>query len=387
MYKRLFVAARKHYFIFGPRSVGKSTWLKQEYVRRTLYINLLKTSEHLRYAQHPELIHEMVATGQYRHVIIDEIQRMPHLLNDVHDLIADQGDKIQFVLTGSSSRKLKKADTNLLAGRAVTRYFYPLVAPEYSYHPRDLDNILKFGTLPDVRKQAHEKDQGEILEAYTDTYLKEEIKEEALVRKLEPFVRFLTVAALMNGQKLNLSNIARDAAVKRTAVDGHFEILRDTLICHALPAWKMKARVKEVAGPKLYFFDTGVVRALAGRIYAPLDSAEKGFLFETMMINEIRAYLSYASRKGKLSYWGTPAGSEVDLIYSFNGKNIGMEFKSAPRWRAEFSAPLAELLQEKVLTRACAVYGGKEMLVSHGVTVYPPDRFLDALWSHQILDL
>lgn len=388
MYKRLFTPPKKHYFLFGPRSTGKSTWLKSQY-QGAFIVNLLKTSELLKYSQNPSLFNETVRGFAGKTVVVDEIQRMPSLLTEVHDLISDIGTQKQFVLTGSSARKLKQSGVDLLAGRALTRHFFSLVSEEFEFSSGNfevqLENVLRFGTLPEVRTAESEQEQGETLEAYAGTYIKEEIQQEALIRKLEPFSRFLQVAALMNGQRLNLSNIAREAEVKRPSVNGYFEVLEDTLIAFKLPAWQPKAKVKEVALPKYYFFDPGVVRALSGQIWKPLNDIERGFLLETFLLNEIRACVSYRSLRGTMAYWATPSGSEIDFVWGGQDGEIGVEIKSGRKWRSENHRSLEELLSAKSLKRAYGVYLGKEVLKIGKIEVLPVAEFLRRLWAGEIV--
>ena len=194
--------------------------------------------------------------------------RLPSVLNEVHALIAEHGNNYRFALSGSSARNLKRLDVNLLAGRAINRRFFPLIADELDYHC-DPDRVLRLGLLPQI--QAETDYAIEALEAYVGNYIREEIQQEALVRNLESFARFLEVAALMNGQIVNVAGIARDAAVARPTVQGYFATLVDTLIGFWLPAWRKRAKAKEVASPKFHLFDPGVARALAGRLREPLD--------------------------------------------------------------------------------------------------------------------
>ena len=246
----------------------------------------------------------------------------------MHGLIADHGARYRFALSGSSARKLRRLDVNLLAGRAINRTFFPLTSAELDFR-FDVDDVLQFGMLPSVRSEP--RHAIDILEAYSANYIKEEIQQEALVKNLDSFTRFLEIAALINGQVANTSGIARDAGVPRPTVQRYFEVLTDTLIGVWLPAWRPRAKVKEVAHPKFYFFDTGVVRALLQRLREPLEAAERGHMLETLVLHELRAAISIATVGGTIAYWRTPSGSEVDFIH--------LELPSSPPPIAPARAP------------------------------------------------
>lgn len=286
-----------------------------------------------------------------------------------------------FALSGSSARKLKRLDVNLLAGRAIKRQFLPLTASELDYD-LDLDGVLRFGLLPQVRA---ERDQAiDILDAYVANYVREEILQEALVRNLESFARFLEVAALMNGQVVNVAGIARDAAVARPTVQGCLATLQDTLIGVWLPAWRRRARVKEVASPKFYLFDGGVARALAGRLREPLDGLERRFLLETWMLHELRVAMASLNTGGQLQYWRTPSGTEVDFVWTRGGRAVGIEVKSSSTWRPEYSTALKGLVAQGlvaqgVVKHAHGIYTGTAQRKDGPVRVWPVLSFLREL--------
>ena len=252
---------KRSFFLFGPRGAGKSTWIRHavdavktfDLLSEELYQRLLVTPG----AFAAEL--RVVEAGSW--VVVDEIQRIPALLNEVHRFIEER--QLRFVLSGSSARRLKQAGVNLLAGRAVRRYMHPFV-PEEIGDSFSLDAALRFGTLPIVWDQADDRDREETLRAYAQLYLKEEIQAEALVRDLPAFARFLPVAALCHGQTINVSSLARDAGVARTTVAGYLGILEDTLLCFQLAGCEPRLRVKERKHPKLYWADPGIVRAVRG---------------------------------------------------------------------------------------------------------------------------
>ena len=379
----------KSFFLLGPRGTGKSTFLRATYPDAR-WFNLLRNSELLRLMQDPDLFRkEVEALQPGSWVVVDEIQRYPALLNEVHDLLSTrrkgQG-QYKFVLTGSSARKLKRSGVNLMAGRAVQRRMFPFVSAEVGNFK--LDVALQFGMLPDCWLSENDLERVDFLESYLDTYLREEIKEEALVRKLEPFSRFLKVAAITNGQQSNLGGIARDAGVSRPTVQGYFDVLVDTLIGFWLPAWRPKAKIKETVHPKFYFFDAGVVRALAGRLRAPLSEAETGSQLETVIVNEIRAYLSYAQLGGALSFWRTPHRTEIDLIYENprdSKGNVGFEIKSSARWKSEYASAMHDLIKQGTLAQGHGIYLGEHALKDGAVQVHSVSEFLKKLWAGEIL--
>jgi len=382
MYTRLLPLPERTFFLFGPRGTGKTTWLRAKLPQAT-WFDLVRTQELLRLMRDPGLLRQSVeALPKGSWVVIDEVQKVPALLDEVHGLIADHGARYRFALSGSSARKLRRLDVNLLAGRAINRTFFPLTAAELEFR-FDVDDVLRFGMLPSVRSEpAHAID---ILEAYAANYIKEEIQQEALVKNIDSFTRFLEIAALMNGQVVNTTGISRDAAVARPTVQRYFEVLTDTLIGAWLPAWRPRAKVKEVAHPKFYFFDTGVVRAVLQRLREPLEGAERGHLLETFVLHELRAAISIANIGGTLAYWRTPSGSEVDFVWTRGSKSVGIEVKASTTWRSEFGVSLEEMRADRVVQRAFGVYLGREALKRKNVDVLPLVEFLRRLAAGDVL--
>jgi predicted AAA+ superfamily ATPase len=225
----------------------------------------------------------------------------------------------------------------------------------------------------------------DILDAYVGTYLREEIQQEALTKDVTAFARFLQVAALCNGQRVNVAGVARDAGVARPTVARYFEVLVDTLIGFWLPAWRPRARIKEVQHPKFFLFDTGVARGLAGRLREPLEAAERGPLSETLVLHELRAAVNRQNLGGTFSYWRTPSGSEVDFVWERAERRVGIEVKAATQWRKEHGNALADLLAAGSLTAAFAVYRGERRLQDRGITVLPVLEFARELTAGRIL--
>ena len=382
MFTRRLELPERSFFLLGPRGTGKTTWLRGV-LPSALWFDLLRTTTFLELSQQPERFRQQIeAQPRGRWVVIDEVQRLPALLNEVHALIAERGRAYRFALSGSSARKLRRLDVNLLAGRAINRQCLPLTAAEMDFDV-DVEHVLRFGLLPQVRSDPEYAI--DTLDAYVSNYLREEIQQEALVRRLDTFARFLQVAALMNGQVSNLAGVARDASVARPTVQGYFETLIDTLIGVWLPAWQRRAKVKEAAGPKFYLFDCGVARALAGRLREPVDGLERGFLLETWILHELRATIAYEGLGGELRHWRTPSGSEVDFIWTRAKRAVGIEVKAATHWRREFGGPLKALIEDGVVQSGFGVYTGGTELKDGPLRVLPLKKFLTELTRGNVL--
>ena len=382
MFTRQLTLPERSFFLLGPRGTGKTTWLRQV-LPKALWFDLLRTQTFLSLSHQPEWFRQQVeARPRGSWVVVDEIQRLPALLNEVHALIAEHGRDYRFALSGSSARKLKRLDVNLLAGRAINRQFFPLTSAELG-HRFELDQVLRFGLLPQI--QSDPEFATDSIEAYVSNYLREEIQQEALVKRLDSFARFLQVAAVMNGQVVNVTGIARDAAVARPTVQGYFETLTDTLIGFWLPAWQRRAKVKEVASPKFYLFDPGVARALAGRSREPLDGSERGFLLETWVLHELRAAVACQNLGGDLRYWRTPSGSELDFIWTRGARAVGIEVKAAATWRSEFSTTLKGLIADGIIKKGFGIYTGTAELKDGPVRVLPLKTFFKELTDGNVL--
>lgn len=385
MFTRVLPLPSRSFFLLGPRGTGKTTWLRQRLPKARWY-DLLEDRELVRLLRDPsELRAEVESLPQGSWVVIDEVQRVPRLLDVVHQVLSKSArPKVSFALTGSSARKLRRQDVNLLAGRALLRTFFPLTASELEFR-LDPARVLETGLLPTMWTEDDRTVRAELLEAYRDTYLTQEIRAEAAVRSLEGFTRFLEVAALMNGQVVNVSSIARDAAVARQTVQSYFEVLTDSLLATWLPAFRPKARVRETAHPKLYCFDSGVARSLARRTRLPLESTERGPLLETWVLHELRAWLQLSGRGGELAYWRTPSGVEVDFVWSHGKKHVAIEVKASERWRSEDSRGLEALEGELGLDGAIGVYLGERALKVGPVEVLPVLDFARRLSAGDLL--
>jgi uncharacterized protein len=389
MFTRTLKLPNQSFFLFGPRGTGKSSWLRSVLPDACWY-DLLLEREYLKLLSNPDiLIQEVAAIAEKGSawVVLDEIQRLPKLLNSVHSLIFQYERNLKFALSGSSARKLKRNEANLLAGRAVTRSMLPLTLKEMDYGI-PIDNILRYGGLPRIATLVSDGDVGaaeDVLESYVVTYLREEIQQEALTRNLDSFARFLKIAAIMNGQITNFAQTASDAAVARQTATGHFQLLCDTLVGVLLPSWQPRAKVRERAHPKFYFFDPGVVRALSGRLREPLDSAEKGRLFETWILHELRAWINSSRSGGELSYWRTASDVEVDFIWQRGENVIAFEVKSAKEWRSAYSNSIKNLSASAKISAAYGIYDGERERLDGPVRVMPVKRFLADLYAGNII--
>ena len=331
MFKREINPAKtKSFFLFGPRQTGKSTFVKSLLTPRDLYIDLLPRRAFLNYAKAPGKVREEILAHleQYSDplCIIDEIQKIPSLLDEVHELIESKG--IRFILTGSSSRKLRRGGANLLAGRAYTYRLFPLTFSEMGDR-FSLDKALKIGTLP-VLWESRNEDPFEFLRSYTETYLKEEVAAEGLVRDIGPFAQFLDIAAANDGETVNFNNIARECSVSSKTVRQYYQILEDTFLAIKLPAWTRSERRRLVSHPRYYFFDPGVTNALSHTLGYSVNSRILGRRFEQFVICQITAFIHYKRLDVQLYYWRTNHGAEVDvLVCTGNRIKCALEIKSS----------------------------------------------------------
>ncbi len=382
MFPRSLQPPRGSFFLFGARGTGKSTWIRVHFPD-ALVVNLLATDLMLRYERDPaELRREVLAVPRTRWIVLDEVQRVPRLLDEVHLLIEEHGYK-RFALTGSSARKLKRGAANLLAGRAVVRNLFPLSTAEmnFSIPPAQL---MHFGSMPLSVNAEDDEAREEFLRAYVSTYLSEEIKAEGLVRELGGFSRFLQVAALAAGRRTNVSGLARDAGVSRETARGYFEVMVDTLIGHWLPAYRPRARIKEVALPKFYWFDPGVLVAAAGGFDQPLPADWDGVLLEHLILHEMRSRMHYQRVRGSIGYWATPSGSEVDFVFWHGTDVVAIEVKHAREFRREYRKGLAAFM-EGHRARSYVVYRGDRELLVDGTRVLPLEIFLRRLHAGEII--
>ncbi len=360
--------ARKSHFLLGPRQTGKTTLIRRALPRARVY-DLLDHAVFLDLSQRPGRILEDL-TPDDDIVAIDEIQRLPLLLNEVHRIIEERG--VRFLLTGSSARKLRRGGVNLLGGRARTKVLHPLTWMELGGH-FDLARAVSRGTLPSIY---FSDDPDADLRAYTGTYLQEEVVAEGATRNIPAFGRFLHVAALANATIVNFTNVANDAQTPRTTVYEYFGILRDTLVLFEVPAWRQSVRRKPLASSKYYFFDIGVASALQGRRPRP-GTPEFGLAFETWLLHELRSWIDYRSGED-LRHWRSTSGFEVHFIL---GDHTAIEVKGKANVSPGDLKALRALAEEEKLRRYLCVCLEPRRRRVGGVDVLPYGEFLEALWS------
>ena len=372
--RRFLSAPRDHFFLFGPRGTGKSTWLKQT-LPDAVFLDFLKPATLRMFQPHPERFREFVdAHPKARTFVVDEVQRVPAILDVVHSLI-EEHRKVRFVLTGSSARKLRKAGVDLLAGRALKLSMHPFLAAELG-DAFSLDRALRNGLLPVV---AGAKSATATLAAYLDLYIREEVVQEGLVRSLDPFARFLEAATFSHGSQLVSTDIARDCQVGRTTVDGYLKILEDLMIGVRLPVFSKRAKRELVAHEKFYFFDCGVFRAL--RPKGPLDRPSEidGAALEGLVFQHLRAWNDCSGAPDSLGYWRTRAGVEVDFVLYGERDFAAIEVKNAAVLRPDDFAGLKSFREDYPEARPVLLYRGEERFLSDGILVLPVEDFLRAL--------
>lgn len=375
------------FFLFGPRGVGKTTLLKTLFPpQNTQYYDLLDFGLEEKLVAQPGRFSQMIDSlgADIRWVIIDEVQRLPWVLNEVHRQIEKNKQRF-FCLTGSSARKLKRGQANLLAGRAFVYHLHPLTPAELADR-FDLNETLEVGTLPKIYDFQNRGDKKQFLNAYAQTYLREEVFSEGIVRRLPEFRKFLIVAAQQNGQLINWSNIARDVGVDAKTVQSYFQILEDTLVGTLLYPYAKSIRKQQHKHPKFYFFDTGIKRALSGELEHDLaaGSDEFGRAFEHFCYLEIVRRNDYLRKDYRLSFFSTP-DTEIDLMIERGGQDlIFVEIKSTDQVREGQIRPLNKIVGEVKKSRGIVLC--RENLprkVSGNVTVYPWLKGIDAIFGFE----
>ncbi len=371
-------ASTESVFLWGARQTGKSTLLSTLFPK-AIYYDLLKSEVFGRLLSRPSLLREeLLLQDQSRIVIIDEVQKLPALLDEVHWLMTHTD--FRFVLCGSSARKLKRCGANTLGGRALKNVLYPFVSAEIPDF--DLVHAVNYGMLPRHYLAA---DPWKRLQAYVSVYLREEIAAEALVRNLQTFSRFLEVAALSDSEMINYRNIASDCGIRASSVKGYFEILYDTLIGYRLPAYSKVMKRRVIQTPKFYFFDVGIVNYLTKRRNLLPGSGDFGHAFEHLVIQELFAYRGYNEDKIDLSYWRTASGYEVDAI--IGDAQVAVEIKSVTQITSRHLRGLKAFKEEYPKARLIAVSLDPAPRLMNGVEIYPAKDFLRLLWSRKIINL
>lgn len=365
------LTSKTNYFLFGPRSTGKSFLIKTQ-LPGVLVIDLLEDSIYEQLQRRPESLSELIEKPE-QVVVIDEIQKLPKLMDEVHRLIEKK--RIRFLLTGSSARKLRRQGGNMLGGRAREAHLFPLTWYELG-RKFNLLKYLNFGGLPII----YDSDEPiEDLKAYCKNYLTEEIKMEAAVRNYDRFVRFLESMALSNGQELNYEGLSSDCGVPARTIEGHIEVLKDTLIGFELMPFTRTSKRKAITRSKFYFFDTGVAHFLGQKLPLNEGAIDLGIAFELFIINEVRAYLSYSKKNHSLCYWRSRQ-HEVDLII---GKSLAIEIKMSKNFKPEFLNGLEALREENLIKEYLVVGRFPQQGISNLIGYMGYEVFLNKLWTHQ----
>ncbi|OGT53427.1 MAG: ATPase [Gammaproteobacteria bacterium RIFCSPHIGHO2_12_FULL_42_13] len=378
---RSFNEPEQSYFLSGPRGTGKSTLITHRHPN-ALIINLLSPSEKQSFFATPEKLLEIVrATSNGHTIVIDEIQKAPELLSLVHMLIEEKRGW-RFILTGSSARKLKQAGTDLLGGRALKKTLHPFMASELKEQFNFVD-ALQFGLLP---LRFTSPNPLEMLTAYVSLYLDEEVKAEGYVRRIEPFARFLTALSFSHGSLLNISNISREASIKRNTVDNWLSIVEDLLITYTIPVFSKRAKRALIAQSKLYFFDVGVYRAL--RPQSILDSASEmdGASLEGLIAQHLRAWIDYTKARHVLYFWRTKSGVEVDFVVFGDMGLWAIEVKNSEHIHPHDLRSLKNFYEDYPEATLIFLYRGKQRLLKDNILCIPCNIFLKALSPNQPIE-
>jgi predicted AAA+ superfamily ATPase len=366
------------FFLWGPRQTGKTTLLRSQYPD-ALWIDLLKAEEFRRYLEHPEYLRlEIPEKGPVPYVVIDEVQKLPVLLDEVHWLHENRG--VRFAMCGSSARKVRRGHANLLGGRAVRYELFGLTSAELGSE-WDLTRAINHGYLPRIYLSSRPR---RLLNAYVSDYLKEEVAAEGLVRNLPVFSEFLNVASLSDTELVNFSNIARECGVSSQTIKAYFQILEDTLLCRWLPAYRKRPKRRVIGAPKFYFSDLGVVNFLAkrGRLEAGSELYGKGF--ENWCYHELLSYSAYMESYSDLSYWRLASGIEVDFIV--DDMKVAIEAKSARKITSDHLRGLRHLKKDHpgVTRRIVVSLESKERRTEDGIEILPAIVFTKMLWQGEI---
>ena len=370
---RFFKAPPRHFFLFGPRGTGKSTWLKQHYADAVV-IDLLAPEVFRAYSARPERLREVTNGSKSKTVVIDEVQKVPELLDVVHGLMEDGADR-RFILTGSSARKLKRSGVDLLAGRAVVKTMHPFMAAELGA-AFSLDESLQAGLVPLVTRSL---DPQQTLASYVALYLKEEVQMEGIVRNIGAFNRFLEAVSFSHGSTLNVSEVARECQVKRKTVDNYLAVLDDLLLSFLLPVFSRRAKRHLISHPKLYYFDSGVFRSV--RPTGPLDSPHEigGAGLEGLVAQHLRAWIAYGNQNCHLSYWRTRSGAEVDFVLYGQDTFVAIEVKNAARINRRMLSGLTAFKKDYPEAQAFFLYRGDEQRLINDILCLPCEPFLRSL--------
>lgn len=375
-YKRILplkaLLKKKSHFLFGPRSTGKSTLIQEQLPNDAIVFDLLERDTYRRLLQTPSILSQV---DKNKIIVIDEIQKIPTLLDEVHRIIQKYGTT--FLLTGSSARRIKRGGSNLLAGRAWETALFPLVSKEIPDF--NLERYLTTGGLPQIYDNPYWQRE---LQAYVSLYLREEIAAEALTRNIESFSEFLDLTAKSNGQEINYQSFASDCGVSINTIKSYFDILADTLIGIKMPAFIKTKKRKAITRAKHYFFDTGVVNAICGQGDISLKSQNFGNFFEHFIILEMRAANTYLEMNKQLTYWRSTSMYEVDLIV---GQELAIEIKGSSRIQEKHFKGLRALKEEGLIKNFMLVsLDPYEQVTKDGIRCLHWKQFLSKLWGKKL---
>lgn len=374
--KRLFKIPKQSFFLFGPRGTGKSTYLKKHF-KNSIWIDLLKPEDLRYYKAFPERLREtLIANPEKKVVIIDEIQKAPELLDVIHSYIEEK-KYVQFILTGSSSRKLKRTGVNLLAGRVILKNFHPFIASELK-EKFSLDLALERGLLPLVWDSSEPK---KVLKTYASLYLKEEVQEEGLVRNVGNFTRFLEIISFSHASILNTTNIARECLIKRTTIENYIQILKDLLLGFTIDIFRKRAKRALSSHPKFYLFDAGVYNYF--RPLGVLDNPLmiKGAALEGLLAQHLRAWIDLQEEDYKLYFWRTRSGLEVDFIIYGKDHFLAIEVKNTSHVSSKDVRGLKEFKKDYPECHPILLFRGKQKIIHKGIKCIPIEEFLINLFS------
>lgn len=354
-------------FLFGPRGTGKTTWLRHLYPE-AVYVDLLEARAFNELAADPQRLENRLVGSNDEPVIIDEIQKLPPLLDEVHRLIEARGH--WFILTGSSARKLRRSGVNLLGGRAATKYMHPLTAGEMGSH-FDLAAALNYGLLPSIHDPDKTVKPENYLHSYVQTYLQEEVMQEGLTRNLGAFARFMEAASFSQGQLLNITEVSRECQIKRKLAENYFQILEDLLLAVRIPVFARKARRRVMQHPKFFLFDAGVFRTL--RPTGPLDAPAEvdGAALETLVLQHLRSVLDEYEPGAEIFYWRTTTGLEVDFVIYSKNLFTAIEVKRKRTITPQDLRGLNAFATDYPQARRLLLYGGSEEQIIHGTRIRP----------------
>ena len=372
------ILENKSLFLFGPRQTGKSSFIKNQLMNNdiAMFWTLLDGRLRLKVLADPSILRQEVEVRNLRDciIIIDEIQKCPELLDEVHLLIEERN--IRFLLTGSSARKLRSSGVNLLGGRATQRHFHPFNFAEIGNHPNyNLSYIFEHGLLPSMFLSS---DIEEDLSAYVDTYLTEEIAAEGFSRNIPNFARFLTVASMSNSQLINYTNIASDSQVPVQTVKQWFQVLEDTLLGYQVESFTNTKKRKAITTSKFYFFDIGIARALRNIPVPKENTTEFGEYFEHLICMELKSWIDYKHPRSKLTYWRSTSNMEVDFCID---EEIAIEVKSSSNVTEKHLKGLKALREEGIFKRFVVVCQEEHPRIIDGIEILPWKYFLEELWK------